>query len=180
VQQGHHNMQQNPIPVQHGHQLMQQIENVIHVPEVPADMVHISPPRLTVNTIIQGVPFHAGFHPHNAVIADSPLQAYDDTISDSGSDMMLQRIIIPLGSFYQANEAMLARDSLIKSTVSCLLLPNVHLDNSFFMNASCIFSAADMYELFGEGMISAQRKSKTRKLSSLQESAMFSDDRIVF
>jgi hypothetical protein len=36
-----------------------------------------------------------------------------------------------------------------------------------------------MYELFGEAMISAQRKSKTRKLSFLQESAVGSDDRTV-
>jgi hypothetical protein len=140
-------------------------------------MVHISPPRLTVNTIVQGVPFHAGFHPRNAAIADSPLQAYDDNISDSGSDMMIQRLVIPLDSFYQANESMLARSSLVKSAVSYLLLPNVHMDNSFFMNASYTFSVADMYELLGEAMISARRKSKSIKLSFLQESAVGFDDR---
>jgi hypothetical protein len=114
-QQGHHGMQQNPPPEQHGQNLVQQIANAAHLPEVPADIVHLTPPRLTFNTIVQGVPFHAGFHPHTATIADSPLQAYDDNISDSGSDMMIQRLVIPPDSFYQANGFLLARSSLVKS-----------------------------------------------------------------
>jgi hypothetical protein len=90
--------------------------------------------------------------------------------------MMIQSLILPPDSFYQANELMMARVSVVKSAMSYLLLPNLHMDNSFFMTSTYKFTAADMYELFGEVMIYAQRKTKARRLS-LQESDVCPFDR---
>jgi hypothetical protein len=65
-------MQENPLPEQPDKQMVQQIVNIAHLPEAPVDTIHLTPRRLTFNTIVQGVPFHAGFHPHTATLADSP------------------------------------------------------------------------------------------------------------
>jgi hypothetical protein len=48
---------------------VQQHENVI----LEADQMHMAHPNLTPNTMVHGVPFHAGFHPNSTGLANSPI-----------------------------------------------------------------------------------------------------------
>jgi hypothetical protein len=67
--QGHQHVQgQGHQPVQH---MIAPVPLIGH--DIPEDNVVIVPPRLNTQTLVQGVPFHAGFHPPASNIADSPL-----------------------------------------------------------------------------------------------------------
>jgi hypothetical protein len=67
--------------------------------------------------MVQGFPFHAGFHPSSAALPDSPMQAYNDNVSDNDSDIMVQIVQLE-DSYFAANAYMLARFSLAKSALS--------------------------------------------------------------
>jgi hypothetical protein len=80
----------------------------------PLPLENLSPPHLNANTVVQGVPFHAGFHPNSNSLVDSPMQAYNENMSDSDSDLMVNTVLLS-ESFFTANSYMLARFSLAKS-----------------------------------------------------------------
>jgi hypothetical protein len=137
----------------------------------PVDLVNnvvIVPPRLTTNTVVQGVPFHAGFHPDDTNTADSPMQAYIEALSNSDSDVTVHFMLHGQSGYYQANASVLTRLSVAKATLETLLLPRVHLDNSFFFDSHVKFAFSDLYELFGEAMCLMYNKRKRRKLSLKQ------------
>jgi hypothetical protein len=131
--------------------------------QIPAPVVHdageIVPPNLNPLTLVQGVPFHAGFHPSNADLPDSPMQAYNDNVSDNDSDLMVQIIQIE-DSHSAANAFMLARFTLAKSAISYCLKPHLAGDNGFFFDTPIQFEASDMFELFGEKMVYYQNKKR--------------------
>jgi hypothetical protein len=110
--------------------------------------------------MVQGVPFHAGFHPSNAALSDSPMQAYNDNVSGNDSDIMVQIVQLE-DAYYAANAYMLARFSLAKSAISHCLKPNLAGDNAFFFDTPIQLEASDMFELFGEKMVYYQNKKRT-------------------
>jgi hypothetical protein len=116
---------------------------IAHVPFIAhyilEDNVVIVPPKLNTQTIVQGVPFHVGFHPPATNLADSPLQAYNDNMCDSGSDHMVQYMFLNQDSVYEANAFVLARLYVAKAAISAYLLPNISLDNAHFLKASIKF-----------------------------------------
>jgi hypothetical protein len=118
--------------------------------------------------IVPGVPFHAGFHPDGTNTIDSPMQAYTEALSDSDSDIMVQFMLHDQAGYYQANASVLTRLSVAKATLETLLLPRVHLDNSFFFDSHVNFAFFDLYELFGEAICLMNNKRKSRKLSLKQ------------
>jgi hypothetical protein len=126
-------------------------------------------PNLTPTTMVQGVPFHAGFHPNSNGLADSPIQAYNDSISETGLDIMVQYMLSAPSEFYAANALLLARVSQAKTIISALLLPNVKTDNSFWLESPVIkFEAPHLYELFGEALVFKQGRTKARKIALQQ------------
>jgi hypothetical protein len=94
---------------------------------------NFSPARLSSNTIVQGVPFHAGFHPHNGDIPASPVQDFSDSDSGGGSDLMVNFLLIDQAGFYQSNELLLTRFSQAKAMIKGSTLPKLDWDNSFFL-----------------------------------------------
>jgi hypothetical protein len=50
-------------------QVVQQQGNIV----LEANQVHMPHPNLTPNTLVQGIPFHAGFHPNSTGLANSPI-----------------------------------------------------------------------------------------------------------
>jgi hypothetical protein len=155
---------------QHQHAVHAPVQQIMHI-AVDQDAVDLAnnavivPPRLTVNTVVQGIPFHAGFHPDGNNTVDSPMQAYTEALSDSDSDIMVQFMLNDQVVFYHANASVLTRLSMAKATMKNLLLPRVNLDNSFFFDSHVKFAFSDLYELFGEAFCLMNNKRKSRKLS---------------
>jgi hypothetical protein len=90
-------------------------------------------PTLNNQTLVQVVPFHTGFHPSISNLTDSPLHAYNDAVSDSDSDLMIQHVSINQQDFYAANYQALTRFKLAKVVCSSYLLPSTALDNAHFL-----------------------------------------------
>jgi hypothetical protein len=154
---------------------------------VAIDHVHVDldnnaviiPPRLTTHTVVQGVPFHTGFHPDDTNTANSPMQAYTEALSDSDSDVMVHFMLHDQAVYYQANASILARLSLAKATLESFFMPRVHLDNSYFFDSHVKFASSDLYELFCEAMCLLHNKKKSRKLFLKQSPSVdehFSED----
>jgi hypothetical protein len=122
------------------------------------------------------VPFHAGFHPPATNMADSPLQAYNENLSDSDSDPMVQYMLFSQNSVFAANSLVLAQLSIAKSAVKSYFMPAVALDNAYFLAPSVKFSKLDVYELFGEAMgFLYNRKKQKRQSYSPSELSVHSD-----
>jgi hypothetical protein len=120
----------------------------------------INPPNLNAHTVVQGVPFHAGFHPSDTVLADSPMQAYNENVSDTDSHIMIQ-IVFVHDSFYAANAT--ALNSLAKSTLHSYCMPQLKFDNAYFFAPTVKFDASALFELFGEKFIFHQNKKRVGK-----------------
>jgi hypothetical protein len=118
----------------------------------PLPMENLSPPHLNANTVVQGVPFHVGFHPNSNILVDSPMQAYNENMSDSDFDLMVNTVLLS-ESFFSTNSDMLARFSLAKSAFQSYFKPSLNLDNAFFFSPAIIFDTPTMYELYGEKML---------------------------
>jgi hypothetical protein len=129
----------------------------------------INPPNLNAQTVVQGVPFHASFHPSDAILADSPMQAYHEYVSDTDSDLMIQTVFVH-DSLYAANAAVL--NSLAKSSLHYYCSPKVELDNAYFFESIIKFDASAMFELFGEKFIFLQNKKRAGKALLLHPFAM--------
>jgi hypothetical protein len=125
----------------------------------PLPLEDLSPPNLNVNTVVQGVPFHAGFHPNSNSLVDSPMQAYNENMSDS--DLMVNTVLLS-ESFFTVNSYMLARFSLAKSAFQSYFKPSLHMDNAFFLSPAIIFDTPTMFELYGEKMLFLQSKKKAK------------------
>jgi hypothetical protein len=139
----------------------------VAIDHVPVDLDNnavIVPPRLTTHTVVQGVPFHTGFHPDDTNTADCPMQAYTEALSDSDFDVMVHFMLHDQAVYYQANASILARLSLAKATLESIFMPRVHLDNSYFFDSHVKFASSDLYELFCEAMCLLHNKKKSRKL----------------
>jgi hypothetical protein len=139
------------------------------VGNIEVDQAHMAHPNLIPTTMVQGVPFHAGFHPNSDGLADSPTQAYNDSISESGSDIMVQYMLSAPSEFYSANALLLARVSQAKTVISALFLPNVKTDNSFWFESPVVkFEAPHLYEFFGEALVFKQGRLTARKMAIQQ------------
>jgi hypothetical protein len=118
----------------------------------PLPLEDLSPPHLNANTVVQGVPFHAGFHPNSTTLVDSPIQGYNENMSDTDSDLMVNTILL-FESFFSANSYMLDRFSLAKSAFQSYLKPSLNLDNAFYLSPAIVFDTPTMFELYGEKML---------------------------
>jgi hypothetical protein len=163
-QGGHGNQQQG----QHQHQLLLQpaeFQNNQPIQIQPAEVgdvpeAEIHPPNLNAQTVVQGVPFHAGFHPSGAILADSPMQAYHDYVSDTDSDIMVQTVFVH-NSLYAANAD--ALNSLARNSLHYYCSPQLELDNAYFFESIVKFDASVMFELFGERFLFLQNKKRAVK-----------------
>jgi hypothetical protein len=125
----------------------------------------------------QGVNYEAGLHPPANNLADSPMQAWIDSIVNSSSDddmaigykdlMQVNSFVITSDSFLDLHAEIWARLSLAKSAIKSCISPSVDLDNCKLIPVEIQLPANVLYEMVGEFLHLSTSRKTTRKNTAL-------------
>jgi hypothetical protein len=98
------------------------------------------------------------------------MQAYHEEMidSDSESSSMVHFVKIDDDQFSEVNARMIAQFSLAKSLVKSTYLPQIHLENGFFLSSTVKLNQTMMFELFGEPFILLLSRKRAKHSSAVR------------
>ncbi|KAM0874177.1 hypothetical protein ACQ4PT_037644 [Festuca glaucescens] len=160
---GNQHVQHMQVPDQVVHPI-QEDNNIPHLMQLLQD-----PPLYNFQHVLaeQGVHFSAGVHPPHNSLTDSPMQAWNDSISSSsssgGSGMSIDAFdafqinSFTVNSFTNMHAEIWARISLVKAVINSFSLPSVN-DNSRYLSISVELPQPVLFEMMGEYLSLTQNR----------------------